>query len=112
MAQEIKETGHGGRCRTTRNINTRHAAALALAGWYLMSAPPRTWFGSQQPLGNWTVLDSFDTAAECRAKLDELHVHVAMSSAHRLPNGSLAFSPPLDPDAEKCIATDDPRLAK
>ena len=112
MAQEINDTGHGDRRRSTGNMNSCHAVALALAGWYLMSAPPRTWLGSQQPLGNWTVIDSFDTAAECSAKLNELHVHVAMSSAHRLANGSLAFSPPLDPDAEKCIATDDPRLAK
>jgi len=47
-------------------VNPRHAAALALVGWYLL-VPPQTrfwWIGRQRyddaaPLSNWTIERSF-----------------------------------------------------
>ena len=59
-------------------MNFRHAAMLALAGWYLMMPPmgsvesrrnPSTGFYvaySTQPLNTWEIAGSYDTAAECR----------------------------------------------
>jgi hypothetical protein len=49
-------------------VNLRHAAALALVGWYLMVPPgERCLEPSEQPLSKWSTFESFDTAAECRA---------------------------------------------
>ena len=50
----------------------RHAAALALVAWYLM-LPPITYesvsgeprVASDDPLGTWKILGSYDSAAEC-----------------------------------------------
>jgi hypothetical protein len=53
-------------------MNLRHAAALALVGWYLM-VPPFTAqragpvdVDDQAPLSKWTIAGSFDTAEQCR----------------------------------------------
>jgi hypothetical protein len=53
-------------------MKPRHAAALALVGWYLMM-PPNTqgWFSKTKnndeaaPLDQWTIVRSFDTALMC-----------------------------------------------
>jgi hypothetical protein len=54
----------------------RHAAALALVGWYLMIAPilPRVVYAYQAihadtaaPLSRWTILGTFPTQKECEA---------------------------------------------
>jgi hypothetical protein len=49
-------------------MNPRHAAALALVGWYLM-VPPRAQDGSpniRAPLSEWNQASiGFDTASEC-----------------------------------------------
>jgi len=61
-------------------MNPRHAAALALVGWYLM-IPPKIegWYfkdwhffngvraDERAPLDNWKILKSFDSAGECEA---------------------------------------------
>ena len=61
-------------------MNLRHAAALALVGWYLM-LPPLTKRGpdsydlppdTSAPISKWTyssVLDHFDTEEECKTEL-------------------------------------------
>ena len=61
-------------------MNLRHAAALAVVGWYLM-LPPFTKKGpdsydlppdTSAPISNWTtysVLDHFDTEEECKTEL-------------------------------------------
>jgi hypothetical protein len=54
-------------------MNLRHAAALALVGWYLMVPLP-----GNDPIPNagvrsflkWIHLQSFDSAAECEDGLD------------------------------------------
>ena len=48
-------------------MKPRHAAALALVGWYLMM-PPMTCRPSIQintPLSHWEISSSYDTADEC-----------------------------------------------
>ena len=52
----------------------RHAAALALVGWYLMApattCKPIPCHVENYSIGNWGSLGSFDTAEACIAKLD------------------------------------------
>lgn len=51
-------------------MNPRHAAELALIGWYLM-VPPLP--GEQEvvpPISQWALEYSFDSAAACQALLN------------------------------------------
>lgn len=84
-------------------MKLRHAAALALTGWYLM-IPPIDVPGHHDdsaPISKWQVADSFDTAAACsnalnrRFTLEEKKHDKLMIDAY----GTAA-----------CISTDDPRL--
>ena len=55
-------------------MKSRHAAALALVGWYLMApattCEPKPCHVENYSIGNWGSLGSFDTAEACTAKLD------------------------------------------
>ena len=66
-------------------MRSRHAAALALVGWYLMTPPLRSpqsvhWNeGKPQqdtltpaPLSQWRTVNSFDSASECREAKQKL----------------------------------------
>jgi hypothetical protein len=80
-------------------VTSRHAAALALLGRFLM-IPPRDEKGVLQPrrpLRKWNRAASYNTAQEC-----EVGKFKALDAKG---NGSLFL-------ASKCIANDDPRLAK
>jgi hypothetical protein len=137
-------------------MNLRHAAALALVGWYLI-VPTRAaacgWYllkppvrqgvtdetivrdnpglksATQQelheiapeymgdwdaPLGNWEHEGSFDTAAGCEAAQTLL---IKWGKAQepefrrKYPNGYPSLGTTLM-RASRCIASDDPRLAK
>ena len=71
------------------SMNLRHAAALALVGWYLMTPMPELDPGTHLPDGKpnmraplryWTNQGSFDSAKECKAELEsdiKLHIQVA-----------------------------------
>jgi hypothetical protein len=105
-------------------VNLRHAAVLALVGWYLMVPPSmadtwicghslsaglsREWFGwgkgcdtmertvdFDAPLPQWRVSAPFETLAECEADRETLH--------KESDSGTPSFN-------AQCIATDDPRL--
>jgi hypothetical protein len=110
-------------------MNIRHAAALALVGWYLM-VPPQTngQIDYTAPLSRWTVAESYDSAAPCREMLTNLR-NDATSQADKATNEITAkqkqherISTEQLLDAMKsltaheiafqsaCIATDDPRL--
>ena len=95
-------------------MNIRHAAALALVGWYLMTPPPL--FHStpdvdlDAPLRKWTVYEALDSAQECEAD---------RNASYHLANQKALGDPTDDPKlrimrdqlaASQCIATDDPRL--
>ncbi|HEY9158671.1 hypothetical protein [Candidatus Binatus sp.] len=105
-------------------MNFRHAAALALVGWYLMIPPSladtwvcrqsvsaelaRGWFGwgkdcetmarafvPDAPLSQWHQGAPFETLAECEADRQTLHKYSE--------SGTPSFN-------AECFAADDPRL--
>jgi hypothetical protein len=89
-------------------IRRVHAAALALAGWYLMM-PPMTGdkLLEHAPLSQWQIAARFDSAAECAAKKKEFAsqsqtlINDASASVQRLARAeSLA----------RCVDSADPRL--
>jgi hypothetical protein len=104
-------------------MNLRHAAALALVGWYLMSPPIGTnrEFLYQAPLHNWHVAKPFDSAKECETYLQGLidlasHSQVNMGDhtvdldALIRQSGSTRERVLIGLQYEQCVATDDPRL--
>jgi len=77
-------------------MNLRHAAALALVGWYLM-VPPHEYKGNQAVLYGWKIIHSYDTAQACEEQ-----------RAKGIPG-----LPPFPKGFEWvaiCVASDDPRL--
>jgi hypothetical protein len=87
------------------SMNLRHAAALALVGWYLMVPPGKSNSGVepdlQWPLAQWSSLQSFDAAADCERAKKELQLkYMSLSSAHRVTVFEMAT----------CVEADDPRL--
>jgi hypothetical protein len=87
-------------------MKLRHAAALALIGWYLM-IPPRSEsgpnaFDDRAPLSRWFIFNSHDAAHECEG------AKFLNREGHKQPNDPMhhAF------EQAQCIASDDPRLAK
>jgi hypothetical protein len=88
-------------------MKPRHAAALALVGWYLMSAPLVTVnrsCGADRDLGGCPVLNDYMATWDIHAPIRRWEIvgtfHTEKEcKAHRGVN-------PL----EQCIATDDPRL--
>jgi hypothetical protein len=85
-------------------MKIRHAAVLALVGWYLMM-PPQTrfwWIGQQRyddsaSLSRWTIEQSFDKAEACQA--------ARVASEQRYGDTAAGM------DHSVCVATGDPRLA-
>jgi hypothetical protein len=103
-------------------MNLRHAAALALVGWYLMLPPTR--FDSSKvfqlrpraPLSEWETVSSFDSAKDCETArtnydLDDLY---KQSQKPRYKDDLRPMLTRKDISAlmgvAVCIATDDPRL--
>jgi len=84
-------------------VNLRHAAALALVGWYLMIPPtnPRAVDGvnDDAPVTQWKLFDSYDSAMECKTAAERL---VASGNYTGLVEEQFKRA--------RCIATDDPRL--
>jgi hypothetical protein len=96
-------------------MKPRHAAALALVGWYLMSAGSD--LKSSPALSSWTIMGSFDTATEweVRQHTDTATAIKDLKARHRdkLPASQLNSHDDGWDIAllnEVCIATDDPRL--
>jgi hypothetical protein len=114
-------------------MRLRHAAALALAGWYLMtpkiySDPKGNWMmgawerrqgqPEQPDLSSWEIRGSYKTDASCHAVIGTL--------ARQPTTNSEILGDPLivrDPEGYRairnqafkralCIASDDPRLKK
>src|SRR5271166_2192804 len=104
-------------------MNPRHAAALALVGWYLM-VPPQPLLNKPShlgpsalnpngqdlpytiglpdrdaPISQWHSVGSFDSAAECKAALN--------GSEKRYSHDEAMMRSLFD---AQCIASDDPRL--
>jgi hypothetical protein len=103
-------------------VNLRHAAALALVGWYLM-VPPIASNGrvdANVSLRKWWKFEIFDSAQECRATLLEMKgspVTDAQWEASRRAALELRNTPTLNRAELKkrlsellCVQDDDPRL--
>jgi hypothetical protein len=82
-------------------MNLRHAAELALVGWYLMMTPSPSANGRSDPstpLSRWEILGSFDSAQACE----------------QVRTPSIQSRPPQERYAAErnvlWIASDDPRL--
>ena len=93
-------------------MTLRHAATLALVGWYLMISPTGDLAFSTS---TWKKVGSYDTATECEIASKQFREAFATSGAtimndeiatrkHAHDSGLDYFSLP------RCIATDDPRL--
>jgi hypothetical protein len=56
-------------------MNIRHAAALALVGWYMVTPPiagdanGRSWIDFKKPVTQWTIVNKFDSKEDCRKAL-------------------------------------------
>jgi hypothetical protein len=116
-----------------------HAVALALVGWYLMlpplrpvspedvsdrrvdlTVPPnRPMVDLTAPLAQWTIIKTFPTEKECRARakaalseyrFKKMKDSFATTGYQSYPARDLS---PLEQEKDsRCIATDDPRRKK
>jgi len=90
-------------------MKLRHAAALALVGW-LMMTPPTARDGKilyNAPLADWEHERGGDTEAQCRANIENL-----LRGIKKAYPDSLKEEKWQAVRAAKCISTDDPRLKK
>jgi len=90
----------------------RHAAALALVGWYLMLPPPNPDNKNTILLGAdlslWAVYESYDNAKECRRERETLKARIPFTDTDEvLKRGSISDKMRW---FGQCVATDDPRL--
>ena len=100
-------------------MKPRHAAALALVGWYLI-APPTALkkskdieIRSDAPLHEWMKLGSYDSVKDCES------AKATLTAKHRLHGESLEQTKQnlriqnfwtFAQEFSLCIASDDPRL--
>ena len=103
-------------------MKPRHAATLALVGWYLM-APPLIKVGpdprdarrdrvvpdSDAPLLKWNWAGSFDSIDACQRK-QEKEIVKAQKLELAQPAAKRDRSVEMDFWKARCIASDDPRL--
>jgi hypothetical protein len=101
-------------------MRLRHAAALTLAGWYLMMPPHGsvkmiteadrvvTWAWVRPvPLAGWSIVQGFDRADECTKQKGQL-LQSAIAASNS--NDKVFSKRVAEMFAAQCIATDDPRL--
>jgi hypothetical protein len=103
-------------------MKPRHAAALALVGWYLIVPPnskvPHS-VDSTAPISRWRIITDFESADSCNQALTELKNKngdpAKLDRTGRLRRFQRVQ--PADPelgrarvDHAACIASDDPRL--
>ena len=89
-------------------MKPRHAAALALVGWYLMTPPFRgKEYDVKADLSEWTIMKKFDTRKECK----DYPAQLQKSLEERVSQGGpdMRINKWLF-DRAQCIETDDPRL--
>ncbi|MGA6971073.1 MAG: hypothetical protein WBY93_05540 [Candidatus Binatus sp.] len=115
-------------------MKPRHAAALALVGWYLMvppPGPPRSTGANtappnhNAPLDQWTIRNSYDSAQACEAAMqkDLDTATTNIDKQHHLTEQRQGLWPNNFSDQEflvadqlgyakeaVCISTDDPSL--
>jgi hypothetical protein len=92
----------------------RHALVLAAVSWYLMLAPTPDGFRSRPlldaPLSKWEIAANFDSVNDCYGAIHD-EDEVLDETWKDLPESGLYLAMYKEAGI-KCIATDDPRLAK
>jgi hypothetical protein len=100
-------------------MKPRHAAALALVGWYLMT-PPVSDHGAiiyqDAPLSQWTKAQLFDSESDCEAKRKEA-ITDSQEAADLVPDSDIdkddkqdATDAASQTEVSRCVAADDPAL--
>jgi len=97
-------------------MRLRYAAALALAGWYLIGPPQQGGpadFDLHAPLSKWKIIDRYDDIGACeRGRMDHLSVWYDRASAER-PGTKAAENDAVMLvwlNDGQCVAADDPHL--
>jgi hypothetical protein len=93
---------------TNAIMDPRHAAALALVGWYLMM-PATKKAALEGPSGSWKVSSAHDTAADCEAVRAQ-GIEILKTAVQKQPNNDAALTALGIATFAQCVATDDPRL--
>lgn len=94
----------------TVGVKPRHAAALALVGWYLMLPPPEAIQGriDFNVYSRWSVIDKYDRIQDCEAR----RLQIKSSATSALAASGKGDLEHCSECYAECIASDDPRLAK
>jgi hypothetical protein len=87
-------------------MKPRHAAAVALVGWYILVPPPAC-LQSQTPdlhasLSKWAPVEMYPSARTCSEGLSDLRYLAQHPRPSAYASKNLAYG--------RCIASDDPRL--
>ena len=84
-------------------MKLRHAAGIALAGWYLITPPPQRngHYDASVPMSKWRIQSGFGTGDDCKKPGAEL-------SSKARKEGNAADAEELK--VSRCVPTDDPRL--
>jgi hypothetical protein len=94
-------------------MNLRHAAVLAVMGWYLMVPPhsvwPRNRLDFSAPISQWTIIQSFETATACEDCLQE-QKEEATTADPWFPKFPTKHMTLLQERVARCIFSDNPRL--
>ncbi len=101
-------------------MKPRHAAALALVGWYLITPPPvfKTGFDWEAHLSLWVRRGNYASAVGCEQALRQLQDEM-QSQKERDLQSAAEMDANLDSKTiaqykavrlAKCLSTDDPRL--
>jgi hypothetical protein len=91
-------------------MNPRHAAALALVGWYLMVQPSSDPPGYLGPLYQWFQVGSFDSRNACE-RGRRMMIDRSMADLQRDPGDAAAVHGFDAFYYSQCLASDDPQLA-
>jgi|HubBroStandDraft_6_1064221.scaffolds.fasta_scaffold482803_2 hypothetical protein len=93
-------------------MKLRHAAALALVGWYLLFPPFSQWLDYQGVSGyhkaelrNWQRLETFDTRQDCERAEDQLRERYDKDQKEPVLNRTQ-----YNLRLAQCVQTGDPRL--
>jgi hypothetical protein len=106
------------------SMNLRHAATLALVGWYLMIPPASTYNGeahvdSHASVRSWTRIGrSFDSSADCEKAKEKSQKNVQDAEGRGLESAARMDANPDDQALAgyeaarhmKCVSKDDPRI--
>jgi len=97
-------------------MKLRHAAALALAGWYLIVPPTgrNLRVGLAAPLSQWTTVGTFNSAGDCESGKRKGLPLLEKRIKEKAGKAGVAAH---DSDVQiiaglslRCVASDDPRL--